>query len=61
VPFLIEDGQTVGRLVYERLLAKPAKIYGAGIGSSYQAQGLALSKQFKRIDPAKWAFRADAA
>lgn len=61
VPFLIEDGQTVGRLVYERLLARPAKIYGSGIGSSYQAQGLALSKQFKRIDPAMWAFRADAA
>lgn len=61
VPFMIEDGQTVGRLVYERLLARPAKIYGSGIGSSYQAQGLALSKQFKRVDPAKWVFRADAA
>jgi len=61
VPFLIEDGQTVGRLVYERLLAKPAKIYGSGIGSSYQAQGLALSKQFKRLDPTKWVLQADAA
>jgi deoxycytidine triphosphate deaminase len=61
VPFFFQDGQTVGRLVYERLLAKPAKIYGTGIGSSYQAQGLALSKQFKRIDPAKWALQADAA
>jgi len=48
VPFLIEDGQIVGRLIYERLLAKPDKIYGVGIGSSYQGQGLALSKQFKR-------------
>jgi dCTP deaminase len=47
VPFLIEDGQTVGRLIYERLLDKPTKIYGRGIGSSYQSQGLALSKQFK--------------
>jgi dCTP deaminase len=47
VPFLIEDGQTVGRLVYERLTAKPDKLYGAGIGSSYQRQGLALSKHFK--------------
>jgi dCTP deaminase len=61
VPFLIEDGQTVGRLVYERLLAKPAKIYGSGIGSSYQAQGLALSKQFKRFDPTKSVLQADAA
>jgi dCTP deaminase len=47
VPFLIEDGQTVGRLVYERLTARPDKLYGAGIGSSYQRQGLALSKHFK--------------
>jgi dCTP deaminase len=49
VPFLIEDGQIVGRLVYERLLEKPDKIYGMGIGSSYQGQGLSLSKQFKRF------------
>ena len=47
VPFLLEDGQKVGRLVYERLLAEPTKIYGRTIGSSYQAQGLALSKQFR--------------
>ncbi|HKN87776.1 MAG TPA: 2'-deoxycytidine 5'-triphosphate deaminase [Nitrospiraceae bacterium] len=49
VPFLIEDGQIVGRLIYERMLAAPDKIYGMGIGSSYQGQGLALSKQFKRF------------
>ena len=49
VPFLIEDGQTVGRLIYERLLEKPKKIYGSGIGSSYQSQGLALSKQFRQF------------
>jgi dCTP deaminase len=49
VPFLIEDGQVVGRLIYERLLAHSDKIYGRGIGSSYQGQGLALSKQFKRF------------
>jgi dCTP deaminase len=48
VPFLLEDGQAVGRLVFERLLAAPAKVYGQGIGSSYQHQRLALSKQFKR-------------
>jgi dCTP deaminase len=47
VPFLLEDGQKVGRLVYEHLLAEPTKIYGRTIGSSYQAQGLALSKQFR--------------
>ena len=48
VPFLLEDGQMVGRLIYERLLSLPEKVYGSGIGSSYQCQGLALSKQFKR-------------
>jgi dCTP deaminase len=47
VPFLIEHGQIVGRLVYERLIARPDKLYGEGIGSSYQRQGLALSKHFK--------------
>ena len=48
VPFLIEDGQTVGRLVYERLTARPDKLYGTAIGSTYQRQGLQLGKQFKR-------------
>ncbi|MBI4459827.1 MAG: 2'-deoxycytidine 5'-triphosphate deaminase [Acidobacteria bacterium] len=48
VPFVIEDGQLVGRLIYERLMETPEKIYGASIGSSYQCQGLSLSKQFKR-------------
>jgi dCTP deaminase len=47
VPFLIEHDQVVGRLIYECLLAKPDKIYGSGIGSSYQRQGLTLSKHFK--------------
>ncbi len=47
VPFLIEHGQEVGRLVYERLLGKPERIYGVGISSNYQSQGLKLSKQFK--------------
>jgi len=48
VPFVIEHGQTMGRLVYERLTGVPDKIYGAGIGSSYQHQGLTLSKHFRR-------------
>jgi dCTP deaminase len=47
VPFILEHGQTVGRLVYERMLARPAKLYGEGIGSNYQAQGLKLSKHFR--------------
>jgi len=48
VPILIEHGQIVGRLVYSPMLARPDKIYGVQIGSSYQMQGLALSKQFKK-------------
>jgi dCTP deaminase len=47
VPFILEHGQIVGRLIYEKLLARPAKLYGTGIGSNYQAQGLKLSKHFK--------------
>jgi dCTP deaminase len=47
VPFLLEDGQVVASLIYERLLAPPERLYGPGIGSSYQSQGLALSKHFK--------------
>jgi dCTP deaminase len=47
VPFILEHGQIVGRLVYERMLGRPAKLYGEGIGSNYQAQSLKLSKHFK--------------
>jgi dCTP deaminase len=49
VPFLIEHGQIIGRLVYERLIARPDRLYGGAIGSSYQRQGLALSKHFKKM------------
>lgn len=48
VPFLLEDGQIVARLVYEPLLSPPARLYGTGIGSSYQYQGLTLSKHFRQ-------------
>jgi dCTP deaminase len=48
VPFLIEHGQIVGRLVYERLIARPDRLYGGAIGSYYQRQGLALSKHFRK-------------
>ncbi len=48
VPFVLEHGQVVGRLVYERLTEVPDKIYGTTIGSSYQRQGLRLAKQFRQ-------------
>jgi len=47
VPFILEHGQIVGRLVYERMLSRPKTLYGMGIGSNYQAQGLKLSKHFR--------------
>ena len=47
VPFILEHGQIVGRLVYEKMIARPDKLYGQGIGSNYQAQSLKLSKHFK--------------
>ena len=47
VPFILEHGQIVGRLVYEQMLARPTSLYGQGIGSNYQAQGLKLSKHFR--------------
>ncbi len=49
VPYLMKDGQRIGRLSYQRLLEEPEKLYGSeGTGSSYQDQGLGLSKQFQR-------------
>ncbi|MCV0395934.1 MAG: 2'-deoxycytidine 5'-triphosphate deaminase [Rhizobiaceae bacterium] len=47
VPFILEHGQIVGRLVYEHMLAKPRALYGADLKSNYQAQGLKLSKHFR--------------
>jgi dCTP deaminase len=46
-PFVLEHGQVVGRLVYEQMAAEPETLYGAGISSNYQGQGLKLSKHFR--------------
>ncbi|MEO9894932.1 MAG: 2'-deoxycytidine 5'-triphosphate deaminase [Paracoccaceae bacterium] len=46
-PFVLEHGQIVGRLVYEHMSDVPTQLYGAGISSNYQGQGLKLSKHFK--------------
>lgn len=46
-PFVLEHGQVVGRLVYERMTERPDTLYGAGIASNYQGQGLKLAKQFR--------------
>ncbi|WP_026606198.1 2'-deoxycytidine 5'-triphosphate deaminase [Methylocapsa acidiphila] len=47
VPFILEDGQVVGRLVYEKMAAPPKVLYGEGDASNYQGQGLKLSKHFR--------------
>ncbi|WP_455474320.1 2'-deoxycytidine 5'-triphosphate deaminase [Bartonella sp. B30(2025)] len=47
VPFILEHGQIIGRLVYEHMLSRPLALYGHDVGSHYQAQGLKLSKHFK--------------
>ena len=47
VPFMLEDGQIVGRAVYEQLTEPPTRLYGRDIGSHYQAQRLKLSKHFR--------------
>ena len=46
-PFVLEHAQVVGRLVYERMADVPDQLYGTGIASNYQGQGLKLSKHFR--------------
>ncbi|WP_298835545.1 2'-deoxycytidine 5'-triphosphate deaminase [uncultured Roseobacter sp.] len=46
-PFVLEHGQVVGRLIYEKMAAQPEQLYGADLASNYQGQGLKLSKHFK--------------
>ena len=48
VPFMIEHGQRVCKLTFERMLEAPQRLYGQGIGSSYQRQDETLSKHFAR-------------
>ncbi len=47
VPFILEHGQTIGRLVYEPMLSRPEALYGVDMKSNYQGQGLKLSKHFR--------------
>ncbi len=47
VPYNLTHGQIVGRLVIERLTEPPERVYGQGLGSNYQGQGLKLSKHFR--------------
>jgi dCTP deaminase len=47
VPFILEDGQVIGRLVYEKMAEAPETLYGADGVAHYQGQGLKLSKHFR--------------
>jgi dCTP deaminase len=47
VPFILDDGQMVGRLAYEEMSTEPDGLYGAGLASNYQGQRLKLSKHFR--------------
>ena len=49
VPFLLEHGQTVGWLRYERMAARPERLYGKSSSANYQGQGLKLAKQFTEV------------
>jgi len=49
VPFLVYDGQISFKVWFERLRSRPTRVYGVGLGSSYQHQTLSLSKHFKRL------------
>ncbi|QQA44347.1 2'-deoxycytidine 5'-triphosphate deaminase [Pelagovum pacificum] len=48
-PFVLEHGQVVGRLLYEKMSEEPEQLYGRGIASNYQGQGLKLSKHFRAV------------
>jgi dCTP deaminase len=51
VPFMIEHGQRVCKLTFERMLDEPTELYGSGIGSNYQQQTETLGKHFKVAPP----------
>jgi dCTP deaminase len=51
VPFMLEHGQTVGWLRYERMAERPEALYGNDIASHYQGQQLKLAKQFRPLEP----------
>jgi dCTP deaminase len=47
VPFMIEHGQRVCKLTFERMICPPGKLYGQDIGSNYQGQVGTLGKHFR--------------
>jgi dCTP deaminase len=50
VPFVIDHGQPVCKLTFERMLEEPTTLYGEEVGSNYQRQEATLSKYFLPMD-----------
>ena len=48
-PFLLEDGQTVARLVFEPLTARPSRAVRLPTGRIISGQGLRLSEAFRAL------------
>jgi dCTP deaminase len=48
VPFMVEDGQKVCKLAFERMVEAPDTLYGSDLGSAYQGQTVTLSRHFRR-------------
>ncbi len=48
VPFLVYDAQISFKVLFERVVSRPERLYGVGLGSAYQHQTLTLSKHFRR-------------
>jgi dCTP deaminase len=46
VSFMVEHGQPVCKLAFERMAEDPDVLYGADVGSNYQGQQTMLSKHF---------------
>ena len=50
IPFMLEHGQIVAWMRYERMAAIPERLYGDGLKSHYQNQALQLSKHFRPFE-----------
>jgi dCTP deaminase len=46
VSFMVEHGQPVCKLAFERMTEEPDVLYGTDVGSNYQGQQTMLSKHF---------------
>ena len=45
---MIEHGQRVCKLTFERMIAEPDRLYGQSLGSNYQGQVDTVGKHFRK-------------